>query len=109
MPKLTITDIVCKVKQKSHDTFNVDCDRIKKRDPGSAPQLGDRVPYVIIAAAKNTAAYMKSEVGNECHLFDLLSLESALMSWPDVKLTPQTNIEHDFYGNRGGGKYNLTI
>lgn len=37
-------------------------DRMKKRDPGSAPQLGDRVPYVIIAAAKKTAAYLKSEV-----------------------------------------------
>ncbi|XP_014787230.1 DNA polymerase delta catalytic subunit [Octopus bimaculoides] len=35
--------------------------RIKKRNPGSAPQLGDRVPYVIIAAPKNTAAYLKSE------------------------------------------------
>ena len=38
--------------------------RMKKRDAGSAPQLGDRVPYVIIAAAKNTAAYMKSEVNS---------------------------------------------
>jgi len=36
--------------------------RMRKRDPGSAPQLGDRVPYVIIAAAKGTAAYLKSEV-----------------------------------------------
>ena len=35
---------------------------MRKRDPGNAPKLGDRVPYVIIAAAKGTAAYMKSEV-----------------------------------------------
>lgn len=35
--------------------------RMRKRDAGSAPQLGDRVPYVIIAAAKGTAAYLKSE------------------------------------------------
>lgn len=35
--------------------------KMKKRDPGSAPKLGDRVPYVIIAAAKNTPAYMKAE------------------------------------------------
>jgi DNA polymerase delta subunit 1 len=35
---------------------------MRKRDPGSAPQLGDRVPYVIMAAAKKTAAYLKSEV-----------------------------------------------
>lgn len=36
--------------------------RMRKRDPAGAPQLGDRVPYVIIAASKGTAAYMKSEV-----------------------------------------------
>ena len=34
-------------------------ERMKKRDQGSAPKLGDRVPYVIIAGAKNTAAYLK--------------------------------------------------
>lgn len=41
--------------------LHVDC-RMKKRDAGSAPHLGDRVPYVIIKAAKGVAAYMKSEV-----------------------------------------------
>lgn len=35
--------------------------RMRKRDAGSAPHLGDRVPYVIIAAAKGAAAYMKAE------------------------------------------------
>ncbi|MGH0185899.1 UNVERIFIED_CONTAM: hypothetical protein FKN15_019474 [Acipenser sinensis] len=35
---------------------------MRKRDAGSAPNLGDRVPYVIIKAAKGVAAYMKSEV-----------------------------------------------
>nr|XP_019534411.2 DNA polymerase delta catalytic subunit [Aedes albopictus] len=35
--------------------------KMKKRDPGSAPKLGDRVPYVIINAAKNTPAYQKAE------------------------------------------------
>ncbi len=35
---------------------------MRKRDAGSAPNLGDRVPYVIIAGAKGAAAYMKSEV-----------------------------------------------
>lgn len=34
---------------------------MRKRDAGSAPNLGDRVPYVIIAASKGTAAYLKSE------------------------------------------------
>ena len=36
--------------------------RMKKRDAGSAPQLGDRVPYVIVAKGKGAAAYEKSEV-----------------------------------------------
>lgn len=35
--------------------------RMKKRDPGSAPQVGDRVAYVIIQAAKGAPAYEKSE------------------------------------------------
>jgi len=35
--------------------------RMRKRDAGSAPHMGDRVPYVIIAASKGTAAYMKAE------------------------------------------------
>lgn len=40
--------------------------RMRKRDAGSAPNLGDRVPYVIIKAAKGAAAYMKSEVCRVC-------------------------------------------
>ncbi|XP_066564799.1 DNA polymerase delta catalytic subunit [Amia ocellicauda] len=36
-------------------------ERMRKRDAGSAPNLGDRVPYVIIRATKGAAAYMKSE------------------------------------------------
>lgn len=35
--------------------------RMAKRDAGSAPKLGDRVPFVIIEASKGTPAYMKSE------------------------------------------------
>ena len=35
---------------------------MRKRDPGSAPALGDRVPYVIIAGVKGAAAWEKSEV-----------------------------------------------
>ena len=45
---------------------------MKKRDPGSAPQIGDRVPYVIISAPKGTPAYMKSEVScNRVGKFEL--------------------------------------
>jgi len=36
-------------------------EKMRKRDPGSAPVVGDRVPYVIIQAAKNTPVYLKSE------------------------------------------------
>lgn len=36
--------------------------KMTKRDPGNAPKLGDRIPYVIIAAAKNTQAFLKAEV-----------------------------------------------
>ena len=36
--------------------------RMRKRDPGSAPKLGDRVPYVIIAGTKGAKAYEKAEV-----------------------------------------------
>jgi len=35
--------------------------RMKKRDPGSAPQMGDRVPYVIIAGMKGAATYDRAE------------------------------------------------
>ena len=35
--------------------------RMKKRDAGSAPQVGDRVAYVIIQAVKGAPAYEKSE------------------------------------------------
>ena len=35
--------------------------KMKKRDPGNAPKLGDRVPYVITTASKGTPAYQKAE------------------------------------------------
>lgn len=36
-------------------------ERMKKRDAGSAPQMGDRVAYVIIKGNKNAAAWEKAE------------------------------------------------
>lgn len=36
-------------------------ERMRKRDPSSAPGSGDRVPYVITTAAKNVPAYERSE------------------------------------------------
>ena len=35
--------------------------RMRKRDAGSAPQMGDRVPYVIITGAKGAANFEKAE------------------------------------------------
>ncbi|XP_005098812.2 DNA polymerase delta catalytic subunit [Aplysia californica] len=55
--ELTKTDEEYAGKQAHVELAN----RMQKRDPGSAPKLGDRVPYVITAAAKGTAAYLKSE------------------------------------------------
>lgn len=35
--------------------------RMKKRDAGSAPQMGDRVPYIIITGAKGAPTFEKAE------------------------------------------------
>jgi len=43
-------------------------ERMRKRDPGSAPQVGDRVAYVIIDKGKNAPAYEKSEGALHCEL-----------------------------------------
>ncbi|KAL5962055.1 DNA polymerase delta catalytic subunit, partial [Taenia solium] len=56
--ELTRTDEEYTGKQAHVELAN----KIRKRDPGSAPQLGDRVPYVITSVGgKNTAAYAKAE------------------------------------------------
>ena len=47
---------------------------MQKRDAGSAPRLGDRVPYVIIASSKGTAAYLKSEVSHIVAMEHLLNM-----------------------------------
>lgn len=36
-------------------------ERMRKRDPGSAPALGDRVAYVIVKGNKNAPTYDRSE------------------------------------------------
>ncbi|XP_065216976.1 DNA polymerase delta catalytic subunit [Planococcus citri] len=35
--------------------------KMEKRDKGTAPKLGDRVPYVLITGTKGTPAYMRAE------------------------------------------------
>ena len=46
-----------KAKQAHIELVN----KLKKRDPGSAPKLGDRVPYVIICGAKKEKIHERSE------------------------------------------------
>lgn len=36
-------------------------ERMRQRDPGSAPKLGDRVPYVLVNKGKNVPAFEKAE------------------------------------------------
>lgn len=55
--ELTKTDKEYSAKQAHVELAH----RMAKRDAGSAPKLGDRVPYVIINAPKGSPAYMKSE------------------------------------------------
>merc|ERR1719410_2672469 len=55
--ELTRNDDEYKAKQAHVELAN----KMKKRDAGNAPKLGDRVPYVIINAAKGTPAYAKAE------------------------------------------------
>eukprot|EP00057_Strongylocentrotus_purpuratus_P022881 XP_011677355.1 PREDICTED: DNA polymerase delta catalytic subunit [Strongylocentrotus purpuratus] len=59
--------------------------RMKKRDPGSAPTLGDRVPYVIIAKAKGAAAYEKSEGDHTRAKTQVTSKIGGLMAFAKVR------------------------
>ena len=59
--ELTKTDREYSNKQPHVELAN----KMRKRDPGSAPNLGDRVPYVIVPGTKNQAAYERAEVKHE--------------------------------------------
>ncbi|KAI0559908.1 DNA-directed DNA polymerase [Gracilaria domingensis] len=52
---LTKTDYEAK---QAHVTL---AEKMRKRDPGTAPSLGDRVPYVITHGSKNEPAYSRAE------------------------------------------------
>lgn len=55
--ELTKTEKEYAAKQAHVELAN----KMRKRDAGTAPKLGDRVPYVIVAGAKGTPAYEKAE------------------------------------------------
>lgn len=76
--KQTISDLLCNRIDISHLVITKElsktdkeyvgkqahvelANKMRKRDPGSAPQLGDRVPFVIVAGSKGQATYEKAE------------------------------------------------
>lgn len=59
--QLVITKELAKTDYAGKQAHVELANKMKKRDAGSAPKLGDRVPYVIVAAAKATPAYQKAE------------------------------------------------
>ncbi|KAF9045725.1 hypothetical protein BDZ89DRAFT_1058684 [Hymenopellis radicata] len=61
MSQLVITKALSKTDYDGKQAHVELAKRMKKRDAGSAPALGDRVAYVIIKGIKGAAAYEKSE------------------------------------------------
>ena len=61
MSQLVITKALSKSDYANKQAHVELADRMRKRDAGSAPALGDRVAYVIVKGAKADRAYEKSE------------------------------------------------
>ncbi|KAH9479640.1 DNA-directed DNA polymerase delta [Psilocybe cubensis] len=61
MSQLVITKALSKTDYVGKQAHVELAERMKQRDAGSAPTLGDRVAYVIIKGIKGAAAYEKSE------------------------------------------------
>ena len=61
MSQLVITKALSKDAYKSKQAHTELAERMKKRDAGSAPTLGDRVAYVIVKGAGGAKNYEKSE------------------------------------------------
>ncbi|KAL1933207.1 hypothetical protein VTP01DRAFT_7297 [Rhizomucor pusillus] len=61
LSQLVITKALSKSDYAAKQAHVELAERMRKRDAGSAPTLGDRVAYVIIRSGNNTAAYEKSE------------------------------------------------
>ena len=58
---LVITKALAKAEYKGKQAHVELTQRMHKRDPGSAPNIGDRVPYVIVQGSKDARAYEKAE------------------------------------------------
>ncbi|KAG7093781.1 DNA-directed DNA polymerase delta [Marasmius oreades] len=61
MSQLVITKALSKSDYAAKQAHVELAERMKQRDAGSAPALGDRVAYVIVKGMKGAAAYEKSE------------------------------------------------
>jgi DNA polymerase delta subunit 1 len=61
MSNLVITKALSKNKYESVQAHDELAKRMRKRDAGSAPALGDRVAYVIVKGAAGSKNYEKSE------------------------------------------------
>ncbi|KAK4058069.1 DNA-directed DNA polymerase delta [Microbotryomycetes sp. JL221] len=61
LSQLVITKALAKADYQNKQAHVELAERMKKRDAGSAPALGDRVAYVIIKGTKDARAYEKSE------------------------------------------------
>ncbi|KAK0549667.1 DNA-directed DNA polymerase delta [Tilletia horrida] len=61
MSQLVITKALSKASYEGKQAHVELANRMKQRDAGSAPALGDRVAYVIVKGSKGAAAYEKSE------------------------------------------------
>ncbi|KAG8749174.1 DNA-directed DNA polymerase delta [Ceratobasidium sp. 428] len=61
MSQLVITKALAKADYAGKQAHVELAERMRQRDAGSAPALGDRVAYVIIKGSKGAAAYEKSE------------------------------------------------
>ena len=61
MSQLVITKALTKTEYDAKQAHVCLAERMRKRDAGSAPALGDRVAYVIVKGSKGAAAYERSE------------------------------------------------
>ncbi|KAF8845184.1 hypothetical protein BDN67DRAFT_962126 [Paxillus ammoniavirescens] len=61
MSQLVITKALSKSEYAAKQAHVELAERMRQRDAGSAPALGDRVAYVIVKGIKGAAAYEKSE------------------------------------------------
>lgn len=61
MSNLVITKALTKTTYDSKQAHTELAERMRKRDAGSAPALGDRVAYVIVKGAGGSKNYEKSE------------------------------------------------